>query len=293
MSDLDLNLLKTFITVTTTGSFNRAAHELNVSQSVVSERIKKLELFAGARLMERDRKGARLTEAGELLRSESEQLLQRSGDLLKRVNALANGENAVLRVASTHWAMFDLAPRVLSILRREANDLTIELVHAATSQQVKALANHTLDVGIMRIGKDEDNLAFHSLLVEPLMVAVPSDDRLADKLVLSWADLKERRFLLTGRQFSPAYYGHLLQCCLDAGFTPDVFTRGVHFRTLLAHVAAGFGVGFVPRSDNFQHTDIALRPIEPGIDAKYVFATRLDERRNSVARLITTVQAHL
>ena len=65
---MDINLARTFIMVAETGSFIEAARRLNITQSTVSARIKRLEEELGRELFARSKGGANLTSAGEQFR---------------------------------------------------------------------------------------------------------------------------------------------------------------------------------------------------------------------------------
>src|SRR5438270_2355303 len=59
------------------GSFTAAADALSYTQSAVSQQISALERETGALLVERDRKRARMTEAGEILLGHATAILGR------------------------------------------------------------------------------------------------------------------------------------------------------------------------------------------------------------------------
>jgi DNA-binding transcriptional LysR family regulator len=73
----DLDLLRTFAAVVETGGFTRAAERVHLTQSTVSQQIKKLEANIGHSLLLRDRStgGIRTTEEGEILLSYARRLL--------------------------------------------------------------------------------------------------------------------------------------------------------------------------------------------------------------------------
>ena len=61
---MNIATIETFLAVHRLGNLNRAAEELNVTQSAVTARLDALEASLGARLLNRSRKGATLTKAG-------------------------------------------------------------------------------------------------------------------------------------------------------------------------------------------------------------------------------------
>ncbi len=65
--NLDIDLLKTFLAISDTGSFTRAAEEVNKTQSAVSMQMKRLEELLGRPLFARDGRASRFTPDGERL----------------------------------------------------------------------------------------------------------------------------------------------------------------------------------------------------------------------------------
>lgn len=61
---MNIAAFQTFLTVTRTGNLNRAADQLNITQSAVTSRLDALEQSLGTRLLNRARSGATLTKAG-------------------------------------------------------------------------------------------------------------------------------------------------------------------------------------------------------------------------------------
>jgi DNA-binding transcriptional LysR family regulator len=73
----DLDLLRTFVAVVDTGGFTRAAERIHLTQSTVSQQVKKLETNIGRSLLLRDKStgGIQTTEEGEVLLSYARRLL--------------------------------------------------------------------------------------------------------------------------------------------------------------------------------------------------------------------------
>jgi DNA-binding transcriptional LysR family regulator len=65
--NLDVDLLKTFLAIADTGSFTRAAEEVNKTQSAVSMQMKRLEETLARPLFARDGRASRFTNDGEKL----------------------------------------------------------------------------------------------------------------------------------------------------------------------------------------------------------------------------------
>jgi len=79
---LDLELIKTFLTVWDARGFKAGSERLNKTPAAVSMQIKRLEELLGKRLLERSNQGISLTSAGEMLRDKGQTLLALNYELL-------------------------------------------------------------------------------------------------------------------------------------------------------------------------------------------------------------------
>ena len=73
---LDFELLRAFVAVAECGGFHRAAERLNLTQSTVSQQIKRLELETKCPLFRRTTRSVALTDDGEMLLGDARRLLQ-------------------------------------------------------------------------------------------------------------------------------------------------------------------------------------------------------------------------
>src|SRR5687767_5107322 len=85
---ITLHKLRLFMAVYDRGSFNRAAQDLYLAQSVVSQHIQSLEGALGTLLFTRSARGVQPTQAGELLYACAQKIL----------NLLAEAERDILQL---------------------------------------------------------------------------------------------------------------------------------------------------------------------------------------------------
>jgi DNA-binding transcriptional LysR family regulator len=90
---MQIELVETFLDLAASGSFNRTADRLAVTQSTVSGRIKSLETSLGSRLFNRSKAGASLTPAGERFRAHAASLLHEWNEARRMTLAAAQGES--------------------------------------------------------------------------------------------------------------------------------------------------------------------------------------------------------
>lgn len=141
---MDSELLKTFLEVSRTRHFGRAAETLYLTQSAVSFRIRQLENQLGVNLFTRHRNNIRLTTAGERLLPYAENLMntwlaaKRDVSLTSQHNQLSIGASAALwECLLTPW---------ISLLYQQHSDYQFETRIASRQSLVKQLHDRRLDL---------------------------------------------------------------------------------------------------------------------------------------------------
>ena len=86
LTNLDLNLVRTFVTIAATGNFTRAAETMRRQQSTISLQMQRLESALGQKLIERTPRSVSLTSEGETLLGYARRLLDLNDEVVSRVN---------------------------------------------------------------------------------------------------------------------------------------------------------------------------------------------------------------
>src|SRR5919199_6347065 len=96
---MELRHLRYFVAVATELHFGRAAARLFVSQPALSQQIRSLERELGLQLLERDRRGVRLTPEGAAFLTEAKAVVQQADRAVAVAGALAAGATGRLRLS--------------------------------------------------------------------------------------------------------------------------------------------------------------------------------------------------
>ncbi|GAA3456490.1 LysR family transcriptional regulator [Dactylosporangium matsuzakiense] len=247
---LNLERLRVLHAVFTTGSVVGAARALHVTTSAVSQQMARLEREVGQRLLERQGRGVRLTEAGDLL-------ARHAGDLLSHVERIESGiaghRGAVagaLAVAAFATAARGLLPAVLRDLRSRYPDLSVALSEREPHEAIPALARGDLDIAVVQDWADDalripDDLAWRHLLDDVLDVALPADHPLAGRAAVAVRELAGEDWI----SWSAGQMCHdwLVRTLRIDGVPPRVAHTASEHSTQLALVAAGLGAAVIPR----------------------------------------------
>ncbi|MEQ3554305.1 LysR family transcriptional regulator [Pseudonocardia nematodicida] len=112
---LDITALRSIVAVADQGGFHRAAAGLSLSQSAVSQHVRRLEKTLGRPLVRRDGRASRFTPEGEALVGEARRILAAHDDALRRLGVGDPRDSLVL--GSTEHAADELLPRVMERLQ--------------------------------------------------------------------------------------------------------------------------------------------------------------------------------
>lgn len=147
--NLDLNLLRVFVAVASTGSVTRAAAQLYVTQSAVSAALRRLTDAVGARLFMRHGRGITLTARGQALLARARPHLE---SLIEAVAAPAQFDPATsdrtLRLGLADGAEGWLLSPLLCSLGREAPNLHLVVLPVQFRTVGEALATRAVDLAV-------------------------------------------------------------------------------------------------------------------------------------------------
>ncbi|MFJ3956690.1 LysR family transcriptional regulator [Arthrobacter sp. NPDC090010] len=163
MDTLDVVPLRSLVAVASCGGFHRAAAALHLSQSAVSQHVRRLEQVVGAPLVERSGRRTTFTPRGEALIAEARRLLDLHDDILNAVRVPR--ESATLVLGSTEHGAEQILPEIIATLDRVAPDTEVRIRLDRTARVSEALAAGRLDLAvILKLG--EASPAQNSLRLE-------------------------------------------------------------------------------------------------------------------------------
>ena len=242
--------LRCFVAVAEELHFGRAAERLGMAQPPLSQRIQRLERELGVRLLDRSSRRVALTAPGGLLLDEARDILARVDRIYSVAERARLGETGAVRAGLPS----DLGGRVLAALlaafRDRRPDLRLDLRETGTAEQVRALADGSLDAGVVRHPCDSRGLELGPLLGQPLGVLLPAGDALAASPEVHLADLGGRALVVFPREEAPGAYDELLAGCRRHGYAPAAVREARHPQFALGLVLAGTAVSLVPRADD-------------------------------------------
>lgn len=195
---ITLHKLKLFMVVYDRGSFNRAAQELYMAQSAVSQHIQSLEADLGTPLFERSARGVRPTQAGELLYDYAGRMLHLLAQAEREIMQLHQGEKRQLTVGTTPGVSVYLLPMWLQQFQLTHPTVNVSLQTVLTVEVVRDVLNGRFDLGFLEgelAELDQEALGRIRLRDIDYVVVVYPQHPWADQATVSFRDLADRPFI--------------------------------------------------------------------------------------------------
>jgi LysR family hydrogen peroxide-inducible transcriptional activator len=257
----DLRQLECFCAVARRGSFTKAAEEVGVAQSSLSEQIAKLEQGLSSVLFERLARRIELTPAGEALLPKAQALLQDAGELPRFLETVRAEAGGVLRVCVIPSILpYFIAPRLREFVERFP-EIDLHLREAPTAELIQQIEDGVIDIGIVSLPVKGNHLVMRELFRDPIHLAVPETHVLGDAEKVSLRRVSDERLLILKE-------GHCLRdetltICNRGRARFEAQFEADQFASIFELIRAGFGVSLVPEMARRAAAGCRLIPIEP------------------------------
>jgi DNA-binding transcriptional LysR family regulator len=288
--DVDLRILRSFVTVAEELHFTRAAERLHVSQPALSKQIEQLERHLRLRLVKRSSRHVALTAAGRALLPGARELLASWTALLGDVQSAAATEAQTLHVGFIAHAAGELTPVIFEAFARLRPGWRVALLQAPWTDPTAGLADGDVDVALLRppLPDSAGRIRTATLLTEDRWVALPAGHRLAAQEVVRFEQLLDEPFIAL-----PAEAGvwRDFWLALDHRDGRPVVI-GAEVRTSdewMVAIANNYGVSLTGASTArfYQRPGVVCRPLDRITPTEVVVAWRSDDHRAAVADFVT------
>jgi LysR family transcriptional regulator, hydrogen peroxide-inducible genes activator len=262
---ISLRQLQYLTALAEAGNFRRAAAACHVTQPALSTQVQQLEEGLGVLLVERGRRGAVMTAAGE-------EVVRRGRAILEDVTAIEDYARGMrdpftgpLRLGVIPTIGPYLLPDLMPDLNRRYPALQLFMREEQTERLLDSLREGRLDLALLALPVPGDDLESAVLFQDRFLVAAPPGHPFAKMDAVDLGALADESLLLLED-------GHCLRdqalavCALDGPVNEGDF-RATSLATLVQMVASGLGVTLLPEMARRREagTDgrLTIRPLAP------------------------------
>lgn len=263
MKGVEIRHLRYFMRVAQELHFGRAAEILGVSQAPLSQQIRQLEERIGVRLFDRTTRTVTLTPAGRALFEKSGEALLSFQDAIDEARTVGGLKAGRLRIGAMSSAIYSVLPSALHALSDQAPAVQFDMSFHTTEEQLPLLAERKIDVAFIRPPRSMSGLQTLEVHREGFAAVLPSSSPLAARKALRVEDLRDENFIGFSDIRGISYQEIVFQHCRAAGFSPNIVQRVSHTKAVVVLVAAGLGVGVVPRWVEHEPMEgLVVRPLD-------------------------------
>lgn len=244
--DVDLigwEACRVFHQVALQGSFSRAAAELHLTQSAVSQSVRHLEDRLQTRLLHRQPRQVALTEEGKILYDHVDQARLQLQTALRKIQEVQNLEAGQLRLgAGDTICRYFLLPRLQEYAKKYPQ-IRLHLINRTSMQLLELLKNGAIDMAVTTLPLEEKGLPFIPFLpLQDIFVASSRFSRLKGRKI-TLAELSRQPLLLLEKTSSTRRIldRHLAEKGIE--LNPEMELESVDLIVQLAR--QGMGVGHV------------------------------------------------
>jgi len=240
-----LETLRIFLDLVETCSFSEAAARNALTQSAVSQRIRKLEEELGHRLVERTRH-IEPTEAGRLFYTACKDMIVRYEAATAQLDALRGTTAGELRVGTIPTVGLHVLPPYIKAFLKRCPAVHLDLEYHNSQKIYEGLLNFSLDLGIVAFPRKHPQIVSKHFRYDEMVVITPPDHPLTQSGKIHVTRIRGEPFIAFDHMLpSRKRIDSLLK---QAKVEVRITNRFDNVETVKRAVEVGAGISIVPRN---------------------------------------------
>lgn len=239
---MELRHLRYFLAVAEHLSFGRAAASLHTAQPSLSQQIRRLEEEMGGPLFERTKRYVALTPLGQDLLADAQAIVEAADRLVVRLQDSSGTPHGQLRVGAIAPATIGVLPRVLPSFRKRFPMIELSLATVGLDEQVRALLERRIDVGILRAPVTDRRIQTRPIAVEYFCACLPASSALARREKVAVRDLRGQTLIVLHPDRGGSYNENIAALLERHRVQPAEIVQTSDVDSVFAMVASGLGL---------------------------------------------------
>ncbi len=274
MMRIDFLGLQAFLSIAQRGSFQRAAAHLNLSQTAISHRMRKLEDELGVKLFARTTREVNTRAGIDFLPKAQKAIaeLEQSFDELKQQGAKRRErlDIACLPAFAVHYL-----PPILRTFCKMHPGVDVRIFETPSAAIAELVESGEVEFGLSMISTNRWDLDVETIGEAPLALACPADHPLAKKRSVAWKALRDTPLIRVGTK--TAIRSIIDDTMNAARLVPNWQYEVQHVETAVHLVEAGLGLAVALNFDVALHRGRGLVAVPlraPKVVCSYGLVTR-------------------
>ncbi|MFX4261850.1 LysR family transcriptional regulator [Pelotomaculum propionicicum] len=237
---MEMHQLEYVLAVAKHHNFTRAAEEIKISQSSLSQQINKLESELGASLFVRTTRSVQLTPAGAEFVAHARRIMSEVNEARRSVQeyvSIVKGELTLGTIAVI--GSYNL-PNLIKSFQDSFPGIKMHLVEEQCEVLLSMLNSSKIDAAFVQISRPSPIIQFCPMLTDRMVVVTSHNHPLANRISVHINELKNEKFILTPP--TSGHYQDFHNACALAGFEPTVILNCSIVKTMLGFVREDIGI---------------------------------------------------
>jgi DNA-binding transcriptional LysR family regulator len=243
---MDFDQLETFLEVARHASFSRAAEKRFRTQPAISSQIRSLEEEVGAKLFDRSGGRVSLTAAGKAFQKYVEETLDARKSMLVNLAEMESIPRGEIIVGANEGTCLHILPEVFADFKKQYPDVSVNIKRADYGKILESIIDNSVDFGVVSLPVTDNRLTVVLIHRDELVIIAPPNHPLGEMKSASMGEVGAFPLVVPKA-------GHtrdaLDQLFYERRMKPNYTMELDSSELLKRFVAAGVGVGFIPRSN--------------------------------------------
>ena len=266
-------------------NFSKAANNLFITQSNISQQINSLEQELDAKLFVRDQHGVKLTEDGKKFCINAQKIVDEIDNLMISFNKNTNIDKEIIKIAVFPFANKVGITSVITAFFNINANLLMSIKVVDNYDAYYGLESGELDFAIVKIRPEEKSSKYEYVFLseEKLCLLVNKDNRLANKKTIKAEELSELPLLMADS--SSSIYNDVRKVYKELGASFNVIFETTNDIELLNEmIANNYGVTIATESSaiSTQNSKIKAIVIESPIKFSTYIVYPKDKQYNGI-----------
>lgn len=237
---MQLHQLEYVLAVAKYGNFTRAAEEINISQSSLSQQISTLEKELGINLFIRTTRHVYLSSVGQDFVTHAMRIMSEVDATYHSMQEYVSVDKGDLTIGIIPVVGHYPIPKLIASFNRDFPGVKLSLVENQDDTLLDMLSNSKLDAAIVQNADIESPFQYFPLYADKMVLLTSSSNHLASKKSINLNELKKEKFIIT--PMTSAHHHDFMNACRQEGFEPDILMTCSSVKTMLGLARENLGV---------------------------------------------------
>jgi DNA-binding transcriptional LysR family regulator len=242
----DLIDLRLFVAIAEAKNLTRGAERVHLAASSASHRLRQLEASIGTPLLLREPRGVSLTRAGEALLRHARQVFAQLEQMHADLTPYAKGVRGHVSLWANTHATHTFLPDSLATFLQRHPQVSISLEEHTSPDVLMAVVRGEVEVGVVAGAMEGADVELIPYKADRLVLIAPAEHPLAARKHCPFVQVLDYPFVML--HAGSAIHTFTMNAAAALGRHLEVRIQVRSFEAVCRMVAAGVGIGLVPRS---------------------------------------------